>query len=586
MRFSTLSTLLSASSLFASAVSAYSSSAIDNVAVYWGQASAGSQDSLATYCESDSVDIVILAFLTTFFGSDDLPEINFANACSDTFSGTTLLQCDQIASDIATCQSKGKKVLLSLGGAVGTYGFTDDSEASDFATTLWNMFGGGDSDYRPFGTSIVDGFDLDIENNEPTGYAAFVTQMRTLYSGGDYYISAAPQCPFPDASIGDALDSAWFDFVFIQFYNNNCGVTNPDNFNYDTDWMTWVTSTSLNSDVRLYVGVPGSSSAAGSGYATPSELQSLMSDISDKSSLGGVMIWDASQAFTNEIDGVEFIDGIKSMLGSLDGSSDSSSSGTTTAASSTSTTAAAVVSTSLTSSEAQNFYVASSATTSSVYVAPTTTSASSTSTAASSTSTTFYSAAPTASSTADESTSTVTVPNPSTLTITNYVTMTVSNSSGASTLSTLTTISTAAVMNLYVNSTSASTATSTTSEVLPSATASTSNCTDLTGTPLAACMNEYYQTVSASDACTLGEVGCIGDLFAQCGYGTWSTFACGTGTVCRALPSGDETSTEFAIACDSEADIAVRFGTSSKKVKRNGLVRRNHRHHGHARHIG
>ena len=62
--------------------------------------------------------------------------------------------------DIQTCQDAGKIVLLSLGGAVGDYGFSSPSEAKTFATTLWNLFGEGTSSTRPFGISIVDGFDL------------------------------------------------------------------------------------------------------------------------------------------------------------------------------------------------------------------------------------------------------------------------------------------------------------------------------------------------------------------------------------------------------------------------------------------
>ncbi|KAK9368661.1 glycoside hydrolase superfamily [Lipomyces kononenkoae] len=328
---------------FSTPVSAYSSSSSDNVAVYWGQASAGSQQRLSYYCESNSVDIVILSFLMTFYAADGLPEVNFANACSDTFSGTTLLQCDQIAQDIQTCQSMGKKVLLSLGGAVGSYGFSSDSEASSFANTIWNMFGGGTSNYRPFRTTILDGFDLDIENGNNVGYAAFITQMRTLYSGGDYYISGAPQCPYPDAGLGDALDNAWFDFVFIQFYNNYCGVNNPSQFNYDSDWQSWVSSSAINKDVKLYVGVPGSPTAAGSGYSTPSSLSTIISGISDKSSLGGVMIWDASQAFTNTVGSSLFIDGIKSMLGQV---GNAGSSSPATAASSAVTSVEATVVTS------------------------------------------------------------------------------------------------------------------------------------------------------------------------------------------------------------------------------------------------
>ena len=32
-----------------------------------------------------------------------------------------------------------------------------------------------------------------------------------------YYITAAPQCPYPDAYIGAALNEAPFDAVYVQF---------------------------------------------------------------------------------------------------------------------------------------------------------------------------------------------------------------------------------------------------------------------------------------------------------------------------------------------------------------------------------
>ena len=61
--------------------------------------------------------------------------------------------------------------------------------------------------------------DLDIEQGSPTGYAAFVDRTRQNAEGQTkrFYITAAPQCPFPDANIGDALNSASFDAVYIQF---------------------------------------------------------------------------------------------------------------------------------------------------------------------------------------------------------------------------------------------------------------------------------------------------------------------------------------------------------------------------------
>lgn len=36
-------------------------------------------------------------------------------------------------------------------------GFTDDSEAQSFADQIWNVFLGGSSDNRPFGSVVLDG---------------------------------------------------------------------------------------------------------------------------------------------------------------------------------------------------------------------------------------------------------------------------------------------------------------------------------------------------------------------------------------------------------------------------------------------
>jgi chitinase len=139
--------------------------------------------------------------------------------------GTSIAFIVNSRADIKTCQAAGKKILLSLGGAAGSYGFTSDTQAQTFADTLWNLFGGGTSSTRPFDDAIVDGFDLDIEGGSTTGYTAFVNRMRSHYAsdtGKSYYIAAAPQCPLPDAYLNTVLTTAHVDFIFVQFYNNYC----------------------------------------------------------------------------------------------------------------------------------------------------------------------------------------------------------------------------------------------------------------------------------------------------------------------------------------------------------------------------
>lgn len=62
-----------------------------------------------------------------------------------------------MASDIQTCQSKGKVVTLSLGGGGASVGFQSDSQAEAYADTIWNDFLGGSSSTRPFGSAVLDG---------------------------------------------------------------------------------------------------------------------------------------------------------------------------------------------------------------------------------------------------------------------------------------------------------------------------------------------------------------------------------------------------------------------------------------------
>ena len=137
--------------------------------MYYGQSPATAQTSLKDLCQNENVDIVVLAFLTEFFGDGGFPKLNFGAACGgqtpemEAAGASGLLHCPDLASDISTCQRLGKKVLLSLGGSIAVSAFASDSQASEFATTLWDLFGAGtgvDPGLRPFGSVKIDGFDV------------------------------------------------------------------------------------------------------------------------------------------------------------------------------------------------------------------------------------------------------------------------------------------------------------------------------------------------------------------------------------------------------------------------------------------
>ncbi|KAL6451287.1 CHT2 Chitinase 2 [Candida maltosa Xu316] len=284
--------MLSFKTLLATALTA-SVAASSQIALYWGQNGAGGQEPLATYCANNDVDIILLSFLNFF---PDPVNLNFANQCGNTFD-SGLLHCSQIGEDIKTCQSQGKKVLLSLGGGIGDYGFENSSTASAFATTLWNKFGAGTGDdERPFDDAIVDGFDFDIEEGTPTGYPELATSLRSLYasdSSKQYYLSAAPQCPYPDTLLNDLLTEVPLDFAFIQFYNNYCSI--DQSFNYDT-WADFAAS-SPNKDIQLFVGVPATNNIPG--YVDSEQLAEAIDQVKCNPNFGGVSIWDASGAWLN-----------------------------------------------------------------------------------------------------------------------------------------------------------------------------------------------------------------------------------------------------------------------------------------------
>ena len=179
------------------------------------------------------------------------------------------------------------------------------------------MFGpaGSSSVNRPFDDASVNGFDFDFESTV-THMPAFGNKLRELMDGAgdDYLLTAAPQCPYPDAADGEMLaGQVSFDIVWVQFYNNFCGLQNYQpgggNFNFG-DWDNWAKTVSKNPNVKVMIGAPASTTAAGSGYVDTNQLSTIIDYSKQFTSFGGVMMWDASQAYAND----GFLQGVRSAL--------------------------------------------------------------------------------------------------------------------------------------------------------------------------------------------------------------------------------------------------------------------------------
>ncbi|KAJ2600658.1 Chitinase 2 [Coemansia sp. RSA 1721] len=286
------------------------------LAVYWGQNSLSLQtdekeeeQDLQDYCNSTTPpDIIMLAFHHVF--TQD-PQINLSKHCDKYFKGSQMLDCTALAPQIQACQEKGIKILLSMGGATGAYSITDNDIADTYAQTVVDTYLSGNSSdvLRPFGDAVLDGVDLDIEGGGDTGYAEFTNKLRELEP--EVLITAAPQCAFPDAMLGDALDNGWVDAVFIQFYNNFCNAGTSE-FNFDT-WADWAKGTSKNPDVKLYIGSPACQACASTGYLGAGQLGEVYSDAKNSNGdvLGGIMLWDAGAAYYDENGGTPIAQQLK-----------------------------------------------------------------------------------------------------------------------------------------------------------------------------------------------------------------------------------------------------------------------------------
>ncbi|KAL3524353.1 hypothetical protein ACH5RR_017187 [Cinchona calisaya] len=259
------------------------------IAIYWGQN--GNEGTLTETCATGRFSYVNLGFLFKF-GNGQTPEINLAGHCNPATNA-----CKIISDGIHYCQKRGIKVMLSLGGGVGNYSLASKEDAKNVSLYLWNNFLGGWSISRPLGNATLDGIDFDIELGS-TLYWDDLARYLKAYNCRNYhygrtrkvYLTAAPQCPFPDRILGTALNTGLFDFVWVQFYNNPpCQYISGNSSNLLSSWDRWTKSIRAR---KIFLGLPAAPRTAGSGYIPPDALTSEILPVIRKSQkYGGVMLW-------------------------------------------------------------------------------------------------------------------------------------------------------------------------------------------------------------------------------------------------------------------------------------------------------
>jgi chitinase len=232
----------------------------------------------------------------------------------------------QFIDDIATLQARGQKVILSVGGADGAISVDDAASASAFASSVYSLI-------QQYG---FNGVDVDLENGVDPTYMASALEQLEGDVGSSLIITLAPQT-VDTQSTGDdyfqlALDiKSILTMINTQYYNS--GTMNGCDGNvYAEDTENFITALACTelegglSPSQVGVGLPASTSAAGSGYVAPSVVDDALDCLASGANCGsfvppqtwpgirGAMTWSINWDAAN---GYGFADTVSPYLSTL-----------------------------------------------------------------------------------------------------------------------------------------------------------------------------------------------------------------------------------------------------------------------------
>jgi chitinase len=228
----------------------------------------------------------------------------------------------QFIADIATCKARGQHVILSVGGENGTISVSDSSSASAFASSVNSIMA----------TWGFEGVDIDLENGiSPTFMAQALRQLK-----GGSIITLAPQTVDVASASSDylALALSIKDILTIcncQYYNSGSqfGADGKIYFEGTEDFLTALAVIQLQAGLapsQVGLGLPASTSAAGSGYVSPSVVVDALKCLATGADPGtyhppatyptirGAMTWSINWDASN---GYQFANTVSASFGSL-----------------------------------------------------------------------------------------------------------------------------------------------------------------------------------------------------------------------------------------------------------------------------
>ncbi|BBC93953.1 chitinase [Streptomyces griseofuscus] len=183
---------------------------------------------------------------------------------------------DQFKADIKAKQAAGKKVIISIGGQNGTISVSDSTSATNFANSVYSLM-------QTYG---FDGVDIDLENGLNATYMTQALRALSAKAGPSLIITMAPQTIDMQSTSAPYFQTALnvkdiLTVVNTQYYNSG-SMLGCDGKVYSqgtVDFLTALACIQLQgglSPSQIGLGLPASTSAAGSGYVSPSVVNNAL----------------------------------------------------------------------------------------------------------------------------------------------------------------------------------------------------------------------------------------------------------------------------------------------------------------------
>ncbi|MET4643039.1 chitinase [Streptomyces atratus] len=176
---------------------------------------------------------------------------------------------DQFKADIKAKQAAGKSVIISIGGQNGTVSINDATSATNFANSVYSMM-------QTYG---FDGVDIDLENGLNSTYMTQALRSLSSKAGSKLVITMAPQTIDMQSTSNEYFKTALnikdiLTVVNMQYYNSGSmlGCDGKVYSQGSVDFLTALACIQLEgglSPAQVGLGLPASTSGAGSGYVSP-----------------------------------------------------------------------------------------------------------------------------------------------------------------------------------------------------------------------------------------------------------------------------------------------------------------------------